>query len=398
MLDTAQALIKRASRILNLKPDQEKSLLNINAEHFFKVENNGREYDAYRVQHNNHRGPYKGGIRFHPQVDLDEVRALATLMSFKTAAVGLPLGGAKGGIAVDPKNLSPENLEAISREYVRGLVKVIGPDKDIPAPDVNTNSQIMDWMVEEYSKLTGDQSKASFTGKSINLGGSEGRDAATGRGGVIALAELLKSGSYKAPLKIAIEGFGNVGSFFAKVAKQNQPDWLIVAVSDSSAALYNPEGLNIEKIAAFKAKGGHFSDIKTEGQVIESQDLYSLEVDVLVLAALGDAITEKNMAGIKAGILVELANGPINMAACDYLTKKNKVILPDIVANSGGVIVSYYEWLQNKQEEHWPIEKVNNELENCIKKAMTELLKIANEKKIALKEAAFVIAIKNLLD
>src|SRR3990167_1386097 len=241
MPQTVHRLIASTGQKLGLSGFQIQELIKSDAKHRFKISlANGKTFNAYRVQHSNKLGPYKGGIRFHPNVDLDEVQALATLMSLKTAAVGLPLGGAKGGVAVNPKSLSSEELEELSRQYVRYLQPYIGPDKDIPAPDVNTDPQIIDWMVDEYEKLTGDVSHASFTGKSLHLGGSEGREAATGRGGVITLRELLKHESKKdKDLTFAVQGYGNVGSFFATFAQTQHPNWQIVAASDSSAALYN---------------------------------------------------------------------------------------------------------------------------------------------------------------
>src|SRR5581483_7671115 len=228
MLDTARKLIRETGKKLGLSDKQIEELINTDAEHNFEIEAEGQKYHAYRVQHSNKRGPYKGGIRFHPQVDYDEVRALATLMSFKTAAAGIPMGGGKGGVAVDPKKLSSEALEELSRKYVRGLKDKIGPDRDVPAPDVNTNTQTIDWMVDEYEKLTGDKSNASFTGKSLDNGGSLGRDAATGRGGVIVLREILNKLSISSPVTIAVQGWGNVGSFFTLIAEQEHPDWKLI--------------------------------------------------------------------------------------------------------------------------------------------------------------------------
>jgi glutamate dehydrogenase/leucine dehydrogenase len=222
MLDTATQLIRDAGQKIGLSDNQIETLISIDAEHKFMIElSDGTKHQAYRIQHSNKLGPYKGGIRFHPQVDMDEVKALATLMSFKTAAIGIPLGGGKGGISVNPKELTLESLEELSRKYVQGLYKNIGPDKDVPAPDVNTNSQIIDWMVDEYEGLTGDKSHASFTGKSIQKGGSLGRDAATGRGGVIVLREILNKLSISGPVTYAVQGWGNVGSFFSLVAEDD---------------------------------------------------------------------------------------------------------------------------------------------------------------------------------
>lgn len=399
ILKTTQGLIKKAGKNLGLGDNQIQKLLRVDTVHQFDIKlSSGKKFKAYRVQHNNKLGPYKGGIRFHPNVDLDEVQALATLMSLKTAAVGLPLGGAKGGVAVDPKNLALEELQELSRRYVRYLQPYIGPDKDIPAPDVNTNPQIIDWMVDEYEKLAKDNSHASFTGKSLHLGGSEGREAATGRGGVIALRELLKHRSQAdKKLTLALQGFGNVGSFFATVAQNDNPNWQIVAASDTSAALYNPTGLNARQLQEYKNVGGRFNEWKNdESKIIDAQDLIKLEVDVLVLAALEDSITEDNIGDVKARIIVELANGPINETAQKYLTSQGVLILPDIIANAGGVIVSYLEWLQNKAGEHWPQAKVNTRLERYLIKTMGRVYKTAISQKLNLKEAAFTAAVQKL--
>ncbi len=399
MLSSVQASITEAAKKLGLDDEQIKQLIKIDEEHLLKIKlDSGKTFDAYRVQHNNKRGPYKGGIRFHPDVDLDEVRALATLMSFKTAAVGLPLGGAKGGISVNPKDLSKSELEELSRKYVRELEPHIGPGRDVPAPDVNTNPEIIDWMVDEYEALTGDTTKASFTGKSVGRGGSLGRDAATGRGGMIAFAQLLKhEGNIDKPLTYAVQGFGNVGSFFAVLAQHSQPNWKLVAVSDSQAAIYSPGGLDTSEIDKYKSQGGRFSDYKKgDMQIISNDELLALDVDVLVLAALGDALNSSNTTIVKAKYIVELANGPVSEAAFDYLNQKGKVILPDIIANAGGVIVSYLEMVQNKTGEHWTEEKVNNELKRYMVDAVDSLYKTADEQKVSLKEAAFINAIKNL--
>ena len=411
MLETAQNLIRRAGKKLGLSSSQIEELIKIDSEHKFEIElKNGKKFKSYRIQHNNKLGPYKGGIRFHPQVNLDEVRALATLMSLKTAAVGLPLGGGKGGVAVNPKDLSRAELEELSRKYVRHLYKHIGPDQDVPAPDVNTNSTIIDWMVDEYEKLTGDTSKASFTGKSVAKGGSLGRDAATGRGGVTATAELLKLlGKSEQKLTFAVQGFGNVGAWFAVVAQQTQPDWKLIAASDSSATIFNKnkKGIDAGALASYKELGGkmsHFYHDRKKYGTHPSEAIISREADVLVLAALEDAITEKNMKQVKAKYIVEMANGPINEAAQNYLTRstgsgrasRNVIILPDIIANAGGVVVSYLEWMQNKKGEHWPEAKVNKELEKYIKKAVNDLYKTAKAENVPLKEAAFMIALKRL--
>lgn len=396
MLETAHQLIRQAGRKAGLDEQLIEELLATDAEHQFEVEIGNQSYKAYRVQHSNRRGPYKGGIRFHPAVDLDEVRQLATLMSLKTAVVGLPLGGGKGGVAVDPKQLSKADLEKLSRQYVQKLHKYIGPDVDVPAPDVNTNATTMDWMVDEYEKLTGDSSHASFTGKSIDKGGSLGREAATGRGGVIALAELLKSaGKLEDQITIAVQGFGNVGSFFATIAAEEYPNWQVVGVGDSSATLYNAKGLPVKDLAKYKADGKHFADYD-QAEQLDSEAVIGLEVDVLVLAALGDAVTKDNMASVRAKYVLELANGPTDEAAHDYLAKQGVTILPDIIANAGGVVVSYLEWQQNKQGEHWPEAKVNQQLRRYMTDGMQAVIKATKQYKVNPAEAAYIVALRQL--
>lgn len=397
MLDTAQKLIRDAGKKLGLSDEQIDKLINTDAEHNFEIElSNGSRYHAYRVQHSNKLGPYKGGIRFHPQVDYDEVRALATLMSFKTAVAGIPMGGGKGGVSVDPKQLSEEALEELSRKYVRGLKNDIGPDKDVPAPDVNTNAQTMDWMVDEYSKLTGDKTKASFTGKSIKNGGSLGRDAATGRGGVIVLREILNKLSISGPVTYALQGWGNVGSFFALIAEQEHRDWKLVAATDSSGGVYSKAGLSAAELDKFKKSGGRLAEFKT-GQKITNEDLISLNVDVLVLAALEDSVNAKNVDEVKAKIVLELANGPVSYEAYEALVKRDVIDVPDILANSGGVIVSYLEWAQNRADEHWPEDKVNNKLEAYLVNATDKVYQRSKKDKLTIKEAAFAEAISKLV-
>ncbi len=401
MLETAQNTIRRAAEKMGLDDKTIEELIKTKAEHIFEIElENGKKFKGYRVQHNNKRGPHKGGIRFHPDVDLDEVRALATLMSFKTAAVGIPLGGGKGGVVVDPRELTEEELEELSRKYVRHLADYIGPDKDVPAPDVNTTAQIMDWMVDEFEQITGDTTKASFTGKSLGKGGSLGREAATGRGGVIALTEVLKKrGKADDELTVAVQGFGNVGYFFSKIAETDTP-LKIVAVSDSKGAVYDPEnGINIARALDVKRHGNAISaygEGKREVEVISNAELLTLDVDILVLAALDNAITEDNMKDIKARMVLELANGPVSEKAHDYLVSKHVTVIPDIIANAGGVVVSYLEWLQNKQNETWDEDRVNKKLERIMISAVNEMHRRSESENISYKEAAFEVAIAEL--
>lgn len=401
MLETARNLIRTVGKKIGLTPQQIETIIKIDALHEFTITlDDGQTFPAYRAQHSNKRGPYKGGIRFHPGVSQDEVVALATLMSLKTAAVGLPLGGGKGGVQVDPKKLKPGQLEELSRAYVNGLQAHIGPDKDIPAPDVNTNAQVIDWMVSEYEAITGDTSKASFTGKSLENGGSKGRDAATGRGGVIALAELLELvGEKKSHLTIGLQGFGNVGSFFASVAATDHPNWQFVAVSDSGATLQNTDGLPMDKIIDFKSQRKAFKDYSAEGIAVNAADaIIGAKVDVLVLAALDDAVNKANARQVKARYIVELANGPIDEAAYELLTEVGTIILPDIIANAGGVIVSYLEWVQNKKHQRWEEPSVNAQLYDYMKNAVTAVYDISQHESVPLKDAAFRLALKRLVN
>ena len=397
MLDTAKKLIRDAGKKLGLSDEQIEQLIKTDAEHNFEIELTGVEkFHAFRVQHSNKRGPYKGGIRFHPQVDYDEVRALATLMSFKTAVAGIPMGGGKGGISVDPKQLSEEALEELSRKYVRGLKEHIGPDKDVPAPDVNTSTKNMDWMVDEYEKLTGDKTKAAFTGKSISNGGSLGRDAATGRGGVIVLREILNKSSISGPMTYAMQGWGNVGSYFALIAENEHPDWKLVAVTDSSGGIYHPDGLSAKTIDDYKKSGGKLIDFGT-GQKIDNEELLSTNADILVLAALENAVTAINQDKIQSKIVLELANGPVTYDAYKSLSDRKIIDVPDILANSGGVTVSYLEWEQNKQGQHWTEDKVNAELQKYLTDATMAVYERMESGDMTMKEAAFAEAITKLV-
>lgn len=394
MLETAHSLIIKVAKQLGLGEADVAALLKVDAKHEFLIElSSGQKYPAYRVQHNNSLGPYKGGIRFHPEVNLEEVQALATLMSLKTAAVGLPLGGGKGGVEVDPRSLSDTELEELSRKYSNYLTKHIGPDKDVPGPDVGTNSIILDWMVDEYEKQTGDKTKASFTGKSLDKGGSLGRDSATGMGGVVVLHELLRLMDKKEPISYAVQGFGNVGSFFGLIAELQEPKWHLIAATDSSGGVTGK--LSSKELDNYKKTGKRLTSFNN--QTISNEDLVATEVDVLVLAALGDVITEKNMKDIKAKIILELANGPVNEEAYNYLSARGVIIVPDVLANSGGVIVSYLEWLQNRADERWEEDMVNEKLHAMLVSATEDIYNYSVSQKVTLKESAFAIAMQRIL-
>jgi glutamate dehydrogenase/leucine dehydrogenase len=396
-LRDVQAMIKRVGEANGLDAAALDDIININHSHEFELELNGATHKAYRVQHDNRLGPYKGGLRFHPAVDLDEASMLATLMTLKTAAAGLPLGGGKGGIGVDPKQLSEEELEHLSREFSKQLQPHIGPEKDIPAPDVNTNPKIIDWMVDEYESITGESNKASFTGKSLTNGGSAGREAATGRGGVIALRELLKLMKWeKYPVTLAVQGFGNVGSFFATVAVGDKLDWKLVAATDSSGGVRLDDGLDVLKLDSFKKSGNKLKDFDS-GDVIGPDDIVKQDVDVLVLGALDDAVTSENMKDVKAKLVLELANNPVSAEAREYLSEQGILVVPDILANAGGVIVSYLEWKQNLAGEHWEEARVNQELEKYMTKAVQSVWKQHEETGMSLIDATVLLALKRLI-
>lgn len=401
MLETAQASITRAALRLGIDAVTLERVLTAEQEHDLELDIDGEKLKAYRVQHNSQRGPYKGGVRFHPEVHLDEVRALATLMSFKTAAVDIPLGGGKGGVAYDPRDRDESFNEKVAREYVRALAEHIGPDKDVPAPDVNTNGKIIDWMVDEFSKVTGDETRASFTGKTLDNGGSAGREEATGRGGVIALREYIEAHpELPKPLTVAVQGIGNVGFYFAQIAEEQLPV-RIVAVSNSRKCVALKDFAHNDNRLEFADKNFDRDVIfELENDLTEEcgvNEILSLDVDVLVFAALGDVIDAKNQASVKASILLELANGPVDEEAHALLTERGVVSVPDIVANAGGVIVSYLEWKQNLSGETWNEKKVNDELDHILAAATRAMIERAKQDGTSLREAAFVIALERLV-
>ena len=391
MLQTAHDTIREAARNLGYDEATIEAILETEAEHIFEVQAGGKTYPAYRVQHNSKLGPYKGGIRFHQAVSLDEVRALATLMTIKTAAVGLPLGGGKGGVAVDVAHLSPAEIEELSRAYARGLAPHIGSTKDIPAPDVNTNAQIMDWMADELEKERHMADPGSFTGKSMANGGSAGREAATGRGGVIVLGEYLKTaGLADKPLTVAMQGFGNVGYFFAKTLEEMYPQVRLIAIANSKHAWLKPDGITVDA-----RRPEELSDLQGVG-TLPKDAIVGVKADVLVLAALEDAVNDVNVHDVKASIVVELANGPVTKDAETYLQEKNVAILPDVIANAGGVIVSCLEWQQNVKGEKWTEAQVNDMLHGIIMRAAHNMILYAKQHGRSLKQAAVELALTRL--
>jgi len=358
---------------------------------------------GFRSQHNNILGPYKGGIRFHQKVSEDEVKALSMLMTWKCSLVDIPFGGAKGGIIINPLELSRGELERLSRGYVKEVFSWIGPQKDVPAPDINTNPQIMGWMVDEYSKIAGKDSPAAFTGKPQQLKGLAGRKEATGYGGVVILKKLQeKFGFEPSQTTLAIQGFGNVGYNFTQFAYAE--GYRIVAVSEAEGGIYVKEGLNPEKTLKCKEEKGKIAGCYCIGSVcslrqgkeITNEELLEMEVDVLIPAAVEDVITKENAPKIKAKYIIEMANEPITPEAEDFLEKRGVIIIPDILANSGGVIASYFEWLQNNQENLWEKDKVFKNLSEILRKSFDKVWDLAEKEKTCLKKAAYLLAVSRV--
>lgn len=351
-------------------------------------------FNGYRVQYNNALGPFKGGIRFHQDVDLAEVSELAFLMSLKTSLVEIPLGGGKGGVTFNPKEHSKGEIERISRAYIKEMFSILGPLQDIPAPDVNTNPQIMSYFRDEYEKIAQEHSPGSFTGKPLHLNGSLVRGVSTSLGGFYILDKMFE-GKDVSNVKIVIEGFGNAGSNFAKFAQER--GFKIVGVSDSSSGVYDENGLNVDELISFKENRNRLIDYEN-AQKVSLSELLELETDILVPAALGGSITENNVEHIKANIILELANSPINPVADEVLYQKGVTIIPDILANSGGVIVSYFEWVQNLQNYYWNEEKIKNELKDKVLNAYVEVEKISKEHTISFRQASYLKAISRIVE
>ena len=350
-------------------------------------------FHGYRVQHNRARGPLKGGLRYHPSVDEDEATALATLMTWKTAVVDVPYGGAKGGINCDPSTLSTRELEAITRQFVERIKDVIGPTLDIPAPDVNTDGRIMGWIMDEYSKYAG-FSPGVVTGKPLQLFGSPGREEATGRGVTVVLEEALAE--QKRTLKdvtVALQGFGNVGSHAARLLAARGAR--IVAVGDHAGGVTNSKGLDVEALAAWTKEHRTVKGF-SGGDAFDGKDVLTWEADVLIPAALGDVLTRDNAEKVRAGIIVEGANAPTTPEADDIFQRRGITVVPDILANAGGVTVSYFEWAQNIQQFRWELERVNDELDRTMRRAYAAVRNVARERRVDSRTAALVLAIRRV--
>ncbi len=360
-------------------------------------------FEGFRVQYNNTLGPYKGGIRYHPLTEISEMKALAFWMMLKCAVAGIPMGGGKGGITVEPKNLSKKELEKLSRGWVRKLSDVLGPHKDVPAPDVNTTAEIMAWMTDEFEKISGDKTGATFTGKPIDgrlpagRQGSEGRELATGLGGFYVFETLRAKIGLPEKCKISIQGFGNVGSNAAQIFIDHGHK--VIAISDSKGGIYNPNGINIKKLSEYKKNTGallNFSKEDPQSKDIANEELLELESDLLIPAAFENVVTDVNANKIKAKAILELANGPVTPEADEILFKKNIPVIPDILANSGGVTVSYFEWDQNLRNEHWTEKEVLEKLRPIMEEASRKILEKARDSKTSLRMGAFIFALEKI--
>lgn len=360
-------------------------------------------FNSFRVQHNDALGPFKGGIRFGQQVSMEEVKALAMWMTWKSALVGIPFGGAKGGIICDPKRFSAKELERLSRGYVQQFVDYMGPDKDVPAPDMYTNAQVMAWMLDEYEKLTGHHAPGAFTGKPLELGGIGARESATGYGGAVAVHEVAKLLKLKPKsTTVAIQGFGNVGHNTAELLYEQ--GYNIVALSDSKGGIHNKKGLNPSAAMTCKLEKGMIAECYYAGSVvggskadvISNEELLELDVDILIPAALENQITAKNVGNVKARVVVELANGPTTPDADKVLFERGIPVIPDVLANSGGVIASYFEWVQNNYGFYWADSEVNEKLSKLVSSAFGKMAAKSDEHKVDMRTGAYLLAVSRV--
>ncbi|AIN93022.1 Glu/Leu/Phe/Val family dehydrogenase [Treponema putidum] len=394
--------ITEAAKAANLNEDDYITLLSPEREMHVsipvKMDNgNVKVFQGFRVQHSTLRGPAKGGIRFHQDVNIDEVRSLAAWMTFKCAVADIPYGGGKGGICVDPSKLSESELEKLTRTYTKRISSFIGPRIDIPAPDVGTNAKVMSWIADTYSTYAGEYCPAVVTGKPISIGGSLGRVEATGRGVLFTCKELLKklNKNLKGQSTV-IQGLGNVGSVAADLFSKEGAK--VIAVSSSSGAIYNEKGLNIQLVMEHIKKGQKLNSFEGDFKRISNEELLELKTDILIPAALENQITEKNARNIKASIIIEAANGPVTPEADEILKKKNIICVPDILANSGGVIVSYFEWVQNLQGFYWNEEEVNGRLHTKTVEAFKRVWDEKENYNVTMRKAAYIKALKQLVE
>ncbi|OGI56971.1 hypothetical protein A3B85_00535 [Candidatus Nomurabacteria bacterium RIFCSPHIGHO2_02_FULL_37_13] len=350
-------------------------------------------FEGYRVEYNNTLGPYKGGIRYHSETEINEVKALAFWMVLKCAVAGIPMGGGKGGITVDSKKLSKGELERLSRGWMQKLSDILGPHKDVPAPDLNTTPEIMAWMADEYEKITGDKTGAVITGKSLKDGGSEGRDTATGLGGFYVFEAFRKELGLPEKCKIIVQGFGNVGNNAAQIFAEH--GHTIIAISDSKGGIYNLSGIDIEKLLKHKKNTGALSSFM-DSKNITNEELLKLPCDLLIPAAYENVLTDANANKVKAKAILELANGPTTPKADEILFTKGIPVVPDILANSGGVIASYFEWEQNLKNEHWSKKEVFEKLKIMLEDASKKISEKARESKTSFRMGAFILALERI--
>jgi len=399
VFDSAMEQLDRAAKLINLEPNILEILRSPERTVTISIpvklaDGTVKVFQGYRVQYNSSRGPYKGGIRFHEATDLDEVKALSFWMALKCAVVDIPLGGGKGGVTINPKEYSKDEIEEVARGWARGMVDVIGPDKDIPAPDVNTTPEIMAWIADEYSKLVGKNTPAVITGKPVEVGGSLGRDTATAQGGFYVLEELKNIIELDPESStVVIQGFGNAGYNFAKLA--HHAGYKVVAVSDSGGGIYDENGLDPKKVFEHKKENG--SVIGFPGaKIVTNKEILEIPCGVLVPSALENQITGKNAGNIKAEVILELANGPVTPEADEILFKNHVHVVPDILANAGGVTVSYFEWLQNREGDKWSKEKVWEKLEPIMRDSFKSIWEKHKELDTDLRRAAFALALERI--
>lgn len=393
------AILSRASQFTRVSPEELTALQTPNHVHqktlsITRDDGSSMTLPAYRVQHNNARGPYKGGIRFHQAADIEEVKALAALMAIKCAVVGIPLGGGKGGVQVDPKILSEKELQAVSRAWARAFADVIGIDKDIPAPDVYTTPQIMAWMVDEFEKVVGRSEVGVITGKPLALHGSKGRDIATALGGTMVLEQYCKvKGLDVKQIRVAVQGYGNAGQTMARLLTQR--GFNLVAVSDSKGGVYG-DRLSVDELDAVKKEKGTVAEF-AGGKKITNEELLVCDCDVLIPAALDNQVTAVNAAQVKALHILELANGPVSSDADAILFERGITVLPDVLANAGGVTVSYFEWVQNRQQYYWEEDEVFAKLQKIMDRSFADVYALAQQNKCSLRDSAFTIAVERIL-
>ena len=350
-------------------------------------------FTGYRIQHNGARGPYKGGVRFHPDADVEEVRALASLMTWKTALVEIPFGGAKGGVQCDPLTMSHGELNRLTRRYTQNIEHLLGVNRDIPAPDLGTNAQTMAWMMDAYGQIHG-HTPGIVTGKPVELGGSVGRDSATGRGAIYVTIETAKDMNIDpAGARIVVQGFGQVGSWAARIAAEQ--GCTVIAVSDVDGGTFNSQGLDVEALVKLKDEGGSLQNFKG-GESISNNDLLELDCDILIPAAIDRVIHADNAPRVKAKVIIEAANHPLTPEADDILNDRGIRIVPDILVNAGGVVVSYFEWTQNLYQHAWDMDRVNDELSKIMTRAFTSVKDRVQAEGVTYREAAFLIGLERV--